>query len=198
VLDNVALAILDLHSTAGFIGGARSQALVAQVTNTVRVKTPSLGQLVRNLSGGTSRRSCLSKWFVRNCDVYIFDEPPAASTLARRSRSTASCRACRQGSRHHHGFLRADRVMNMSDRIAVVWNGRIVGQFARGEATDEQVMSYALGLPRAARPLRRHRRRTTGRSGRDEGRGQARAEELGILFAFVLVCAILAGCRRCS
>ena len=36
--------------------------------------------------------------------------------------------------------------MNMSDRIAVVWNGRIVRQFARGEATDEQVMSYALGL----------------------------------------------------
>jgi ABC-type sugar transport system ATPase subunit len=34
----------------------------------------------------------------------------------------------------------------MSDRIAVVWSGRIVGQFARDEASDEQVMSYALGL----------------------------------------------------
>jgi ABC-type sugar transport system ATPase subunit len=37
-------------------------------------------------------------------------------------------------------------VMNISDRIAVVWNGRIVREFARGEASDEQVMSHALGL----------------------------------------------------
>jgi ABC-type sugar transport system ATPase subunit len=37
-------------------------------------------------------------------------------------------------------------VMAMSDRIAVVWGGRIVGQFARGEVNEEQVMSHALGL----------------------------------------------------
>jgi ABC-type sugar transport system ATPase subunit len=36
--------------------------------------------------------------------------------------------------------------MAMSDRIAVVWNGQIVGQFGRGEVNEEQVMSYALGL----------------------------------------------------
>jgi len=37
-------------------------------------------------------------------------------------------------------------VMNLSDRIAVVWGGQIVGEFARGQVTEEQVMSYALGL----------------------------------------------------
>jgi ABC-type sugar transport system ATPase subunit len=37
-------------------------------------------------------------------------------------------------------------VMNVSDRVAVVWSGRIVAEFQRGEATDEEVMSRALGL----------------------------------------------------
>jgi len=105
VLDNVALAILDLHSTAGFIRRREITALVTQVTNAVRVKTPSLGQLVRNLSGGNQQKVVLSKWFVRNCDVYIFDEPTRGIDVGREGRDLPPhAGACRQGSRHHHGF----------------------------------------------------------------------------------------------
>jgi len=147
VLDNVALAILDLHSTAGFIRRREVTALVAQVTNTVRVKTPSLGQLVRNLSGGNQQKVVLSKWFVRNCDVYIFDEPTRGIDVGAK---VEIYRLMQELAARGAGIIMVSsdliEVMNMSDRIAVVWNGRIVGQFARGEATDEQVMSYALGL----------------------------------------------------
>jgi len=73
--------------------------------------------------------------FVRNCDVYIFDEPPAASTLARSRDLPPHAGACRR--ERIIRFFRADRVMNMSDRIAVVWNGRIVGS-SRRRGTDEQ------------------------------------------------------------
>ena len=41
----------------------------------IGVKTPSIRQLVRNLSGGNQQKVVLTKWFIRNCDVYIFDEP---------------------------------------------------------------------------------------------------------------------------
>ena len=147
VLDNVALAILDLHSTAGFIRRREVTALVAQVTKAVRVKTPSLGQLVRNLSGGNQQKVVLSKWFVRNCDVYIFDEPTRGIDVGAK---VEIYRLMQELAARGAGIIMVSseliEVMNMSDRIAVVWNGRIVRQFARGEATDEQVMSYALGL----------------------------------------------------
>src|SRR5207302_480387 len=147
VLDNVALAILDLHSTAGFIRRREVTALVAQVTKAVRVKTPSLGQLVRNLSGGNQQKVVLSKWFVRNCDVYIFDEPTRGIDVGAK---VEIYRLMQELAARGAGIIMVSsellEIMNMSDRIAVIWNGRIVGQFARGEATDEQVMSYALGL----------------------------------------------------
>jgi ribose transport system ATP-binding protein len=147
VLDNVALAILDLHSFAGFIRRREVSALVTQVTNTVRVKTPSLAQLVRNLSGGNQQKVVLSKWFVRNCDVYIFDEPTRGIDVGAK---VEIYRLMQELAARGAGIIMVSseliEVMNMSDRIAVVWSGRIVGQFARGEATDEQVMSYALGL----------------------------------------------------
>lgn len=147
VLDNVALTILDLHSIAGFIRRREVTALVTQVTNTVRVKTPSLAQLVRNLSGGNQQKVVLSKWFVRNCDVYIFDEPTRGIDVGAK---VEIYRLMQELAARGAGIIMVSseliEVMNMSDRIAVVWNGRIVGQFARGEATEEQVMSYALGL----------------------------------------------------
>ena len=147
VLDNVALAILDLHSIAGFIRRREVTALVTQVTNTVRVKTPSLKQLVRNLSGGNQQKVVLSKWFVRNCDVYIFDEPTRGIDVGAK---VEIYRLMQELAARGAGIIMVSseliEVMNMSDRIAVVWNGRIVGQFARGEVTEEQVMSYALGL----------------------------------------------------
>ena len=147
VLDNVALAILDLHSTAGFIRRREVMALVAQVTKAVRVKTPSLAQLVRNLSGGNQQKVVLSKWFVRNCDVYIFDEPTRGIDVGAK---VEIYRLMQELAARGAGIIMVSseliEVMNMSDRIAVVWDGRIVGQFARGEVTDEQVMSYALGL----------------------------------------------------
>ena len=147
VLDNVALTILDLYSTAGLIRRHAVADLVTQVVNSVRVKTPSLGQMVRNLSGGNQQKVVLSKWFIRNCHVYIFDEPTRGIDVGAK---VEIYRLMQELAARGAGIIMISselhEVMNISDRIAVVWNGRIVREFARGEASDEQVMSHALGL----------------------------------------------------
>jgi len=147
VLDNIALTVLDLFSTAGLIRRRALLGVVARVVTSVRVKTPSLNQLVRNLSGGNQQKVVLSKWFVRNCDVYIFDEPTRGIDVGAK---VEIYRLMQDLAARGAGIIMVSselhEVMNMSDRIAVVWSGRIVGEFARGEASDEQVMSRALGL----------------------------------------------------
>jgi ribose transport system ATP-binding protein len=147
VLDNVALTILDLHSLLGFIKQRIVFSLVTRMSESVGVKTPSLRQLVRNLSGGNQQKVVLSKWFVRNCDVYIFDEPTRGIDVGAK---VEIYRLMQNLAANGAGIIMVSseliEVMNMSDRIAVVSNGRIVHEFERGEATDEVVMSWALGL----------------------------------------------------
>jgi ribose transport system ATP-binding protein len=102
---------------------------------------------VRYLSGGNQQKVVLSKWFIRKCEVYIFDEPTrgidvgAQVEIYRLMQDLAA-----RGAAIIMVSSDLPEVMNLSDRIAVVWSGRIVGTFARGEVNEEQVMGYALGL----------------------------------------------------
>jgi len=147
VLDNIALTVLDLYSFFGFIKRRIVTGLVRKMSGEVGVRTPSLAQLVRNLSGGNQQKVVLSKWFVRDCDVYIFDEPTRGIDVGAK---VEIYRLMQNLAAQGAGIIMVSseliEVMNMSDRIAVVCNGRIVTEFVRGQATDEEVMSWALGL----------------------------------------------------
>jgi ABC-type sugar transport system ATPase subunit len=148
VFDNVALTVLDLHSSmVGLIKRREVTSLVSRVAQTIRVRTPSLAQTVRNLSGGNQQKVVLSKWFVRDCDIYIFDEPTRGIDVGAK---VEIYKLMQELAARGAAIIMVSsdllEVMAMSDRIAVVWGGRIVGQFARGEVNEEQVMSYALGL----------------------------------------------------
>ena len=147
VMDNSALTIFDLHHKFGFIRWREIRGLVMEMVKSLGIKTPSLSQTVRNLSGGNQQKVVLSKWFVRHCDVYIFDEPTrgidvgAKAEIYRLMQSLAANGAAVI-------MISSDlpEVMNISTRMLVVYGGRIVKEFGRNDATEEQVMSYALGL----------------------------------------------------
>ena len=147
VMDNSALTIFDLHTTLGFIRWPDIAQLVNNMVRSLGIRTPSLRQEVKNLSGGNQQKVVLSKWFVRNCDVYIFDEPTRGIDVGAKAEiyklmvSLAS-----KGAAIIMISSDLPEVMNMANRILVVYAGRIVSEYRRGEATEEQVMSDALGL----------------------------------------------------
>jgi ribose transport system ATP-binding protein len=147
VLDNSALTIFDLHTRGGFILWREIAKLVRQMIGGLGIRTPSLAQTVRNLSGGNQQKVVLSKWFVRRCEVYIFDEPTRGIDVGAKVEIYKLMESLAAGGA---GIIMVSsellEVMNVPHRIAVVYNGRIVKEFARGDATQEQVMSYALGF----------------------------------------------------
>jgi len=147
VMDNSALTIFDLHTTFGFIRWPDIAQRVMEMVRNLGIRTPSLRQEVKNLSGGNQQKVVLSKWFVRNCDVYIFDEPTRGIDVGAKAEIYKLMQSlARNGASIIMISSDLPEVMNMANRILVVYGGRIVKEFRRGEGTEEQVMSYALGL----------------------------------------------------
>jgi ribose transport system ATP-binding protein len=147
VMDNSALTIFDLHTTLGFIRWPDIAQRVTEMVRSLGIRTPSLRQEVKNLSGGNQQKVVLSKWFVRNCDVYIFDEPTRGIDVGAKAEIyKLMVSLANKGAAIIMISSDLPEVMNMASRILVVYAGRIVSEYRRGEATEEQVMSDALGL----------------------------------------------------
>ena len=151
VFDNAALATLDRHSSFGWLRMRALGDAIASIVKGIGVKTPSVHQTVRNLSGGNQQKVVLAKWFIRTCEVYIFDEPTRGIDVgAKVEIYRLMQRLAQRGAAIIMISSELPEIMNMSDRIEVVYRGRIVKEFLRGEADEEEVMRYALGVAEAA------------------------------------------------
>ena len=147
VFDNSALTVLDKYSFFGFLRQKDLAGLVQKMISKMDIKTPSADQQVRFLSGGNQQKVVLAKWFVRHCQVYIFDEPTRGIDVGAKVEIYKLMQnLAQEGAAVIMVSSELPEIMNMSDRIEVVFGGRIVKEFKKGEATNEHVMEYALGL----------------------------------------------------
>ena len=147
VFDNAALSVLDLYSTAGVLHRRKITDEVNTMIDSMNIKTPSVKQLVINLSGGNQQKVVLAKWFIRHCDVYIFDEPTRGIDVGAKVEIYRLMQnLAKRGAAVIMISSELPEVMNISDRAAVVFEGRIVKEFRKGELNEEQVMEYSLGL----------------------------------------------------
>lgn len=147
VFDNAAITVLERYSRFGLLQRKLITGKVKKMINDLAIKTPSTKQKTQNLSGGNQQKVVLSKWFIRDCDLYIFDEPTrgidvgAKVEIYKLMQSLAG-----KGAGIIMVSSELTEIMNMSDRIEVVYDGRIVKEFAKGETDEEEVMEYSLGL----------------------------------------------------
>jgi len=120
----------------------------AELVDALRIKTPSITQTAKNLSGGNQQKVVIAKWLVKDCDILIFDEPTRGidvgakeeiykllNDLAGRGKSIIMISS------------ELPEVLRMSHRIVVMSEGRIVGQLTADEANQERVMHYATLRP---------------------------------------------------
>jgi ribose transport system ATP-binding protein len=146
VRENVSLPHLELFSHLGRIDRAQEGSAVAKLARELRIRTPSLEQLVRNLSGGNQQKVVLAKWLLKNAKVICFDEPTRGIDVGAKAEIYELMVQLAQSGT---GILMASselpEVLGMSMRIAVMHNGRLVQIFNRGEATQEAIIRYATG-----------------------------------------------------
>ncbi|MFW6313471.1 MAG: sugar ABC transporter ATP-binding protein, partial [Spirochaetota bacterium] len=75
VKDNIVMATYDRFDRGPFIRKRKIAEAAKEYVDRLNIKTPSVDQLIRHLSGGNQQKVVLAKWLIRNCDILIFDEP---------------------------------------------------------------------------------------------------------------------------
>ena len=144
VKDNLVLATLDQFDFGPFVRYDAVTEIAEEYVDKLNIKTPTVDQLVRNLSGGNQQKVVLAKWLIRNSDILIFDEPTRGIDVGAKSEIYSLMNElAAQGKSIMMISSELPEILRMSDRIMVMCEGRITGELQISEATQEKVMEYA-------------------------------------------------------
>lgn len=145
VAANVGLsALAERFQSWGFVNDRAMRAAAREYVDTLRIKTPSVKQTTKNLSGGNQQKVVIAKWLVKDCDILIFDEPTrgidvgAKEEIYRLLNDLAA-----SGKSIVMISSELPEILRMSHRIVVMSEGRVTGTLEAEEATQERVMHYA-------------------------------------------------------
>lgn len=148
VRENTTLAALPSLTPMGFIQSKREVAVSQEYVKNLGVRTPSIEQKVKNLSGGNQQKVVLSKWLLTNSKVLILDEPTRGIDVgAKVEIYQLMNRLVAQGIGLIMISSELPEVLGMADRILVMRQGRLVGEMSRADATQEKVGELAVGVP---------------------------------------------------
>jgi ribose transport system ATP-binding protein len=145
VRDNVVLASMPAFTNSfGFVQDKNIGAAAADYISRLRIRTPSIGQLVQNLSGGNQQKTVVAKWLVRDCDILIFDEPTRGIDVGAKDEIYALLDdLAAQGKAIIMISSELPEILRMSHRIAVMCQGRLTAVLDNADATQEKIMHFA-------------------------------------------------------
>jgi D-xylose transport system ATP-binding protein len=126
------------------------EAAVAQrAVDDMHIKTPSLEAEVATLSGGNQQKVVLGKWLLTKPKVLLLDEPTRGIDVGAKQEIYAEiARLAAEGMAIVLVSSELPEVLGLSDRVLVLHEGRVTGEFDRAEATAEAVMACAMGHAR--------------------------------------------------
>lgn len=144
VAENSTMATMKEYMSGIFINKNKENAVAQEYVDKLKTKTPSVDQLVVNLSGGNQQKVVIAKWLIRNCDILIFDEPTRGIDVGAKSEIYHLMNVLAQeGKSIIMISSEMTEILRMSDRIIVMCEGRKTGEIDIAEATQENIMQAA-------------------------------------------------------
>jgi ribose transport system ATP-binding protein len=108
------------------------------------IKTPGIQQMVRNLSGGNQQKVVIGKWLTADTEILIFDEPTRGIDVGAKSEIYRLLNELAHAGKSIIMISsELPEILRMSHRIVVMCEGRITGELAAAEATQEKIMRLA-------------------------------------------------------
>lgn len=128
----------------GTVNRKKEKEIVDQSVRSLRIKLPNAQVAAGSLSGGNQQKVVVAKWLVRNSRVVIFDEPTRGIDVAAKVEIYNLMNQLKQ-SGIGVMFVSSEmpEVMGMSDRIIVMCDGRITGEFMIEDATQDKILTKA-------------------------------------------------------
>ena len=144
VAHNVTLAALKRFLTLGFIQMRAESAAVLRSIDELRIKTPSRFAIVNNLSGGNQQKVVLAKGLLNRPMVLLLDEPTRGIDVGAKAEIySLISHLAQSGAAILMASSELPEILAMCDRVLVLCEGRLTGEFTRSEATQERIMEAA-------------------------------------------------------
>ncbi|QMU69994.1 sugar ABC transporter ATP-binding protein [Streptacidiphilus sp. P02-A3a] len=146
VRENIVLAALPRLSRGGVVSAARQDAVVSLFMDRLRIKASSPEQRVSDLSGGNQQKVLLARWLCMNPKVLLLDEPTRGIDVGAKAEVQSLIdELAREGLAVVLISSELEELVEGSDRIQVLKDGRVVGRLTGAEVTEEGVLAALAG-----------------------------------------------------
>lgn len=142
---NITISNLDLFSRKGIIRSKDLHAAVLDIVKKLRIKPPNPKRITSTLSGGNQQKVVIAKWMLKECKVFIFDEPTRGVDVGAK---VEIYKVINELANQGAGIIMISsdlpELLGISDRILVMKEGKIVRELDRAEATEQEIIKNAL------------------------------------------------------
>ena len=141
IRENTSMAVLDSVSRNSFVIRSQERALARESIKQLSIRATGPEQVTNKLSGGNQQKVVVSKWLASQPSLLIMDEPTRGIDVGAKAEihRLMSRLAAEQGLAILMISSELPEILAMSDRILVMREGRLVGEFSREQATQELV-----------------------------------------------------------
>jgi inositol transport system ATP-binding protein len=151
VRDNMTIANLERFSPGWILQKRQMERACQDQRKALAIKTPSLSQLIMNLSGGNQQKVLVSRWLLTLPDILMIDEPTRGIDVGAKSEiHRLMSGLAKEGKAIVMVSSEMPEILGMSDRVLVMAGGRITAEFSREEVTQEKVLAAATFVAPAA------------------------------------------------
>lgn len=142
---NIALSSMErFTSSLGLVNSQQTAQAGRRYVEQLGIKTPSLSQLVRLLSGGNQQKIVIAKWLLRDCDILFFDEPTRGIDVGAKSEIYKLLEAlAAEGRAVVVISSELPEILRLAHRVLVMCEGTITGELSAAQATQEKIMHFA-------------------------------------------------------
>ena len=144
---NCSIAALKSLSKRSVVNTKQEDELGKHYQERLNIKTPSMTQLVKNLSGGNQQKVVLAKTLATNSEILIFDEPTRGIDVGAKQEIYLLMRElAKQGKAILMITSDMQELLGMSDRILVLYEGQMAGELPRESFSQDRVLKLASGM----------------------------------------------------
>ena len=143
---NLSAAALSKFCNGSFVSKAKTEKNAHEYVEGLDIKTPSIKQHVKNLSGGNQQKVAVGKWLAADCDVYIFDEPTKGVDVgAKQDIFRLINDITLRGNSVIYASCENAELLSITDRIYVLFDGRVMAELETAKTDEDEIMHYAVG-----------------------------------------------------
>ncbi len=143
--ENVSLPFLQAFSVFGWVLRSRERARALDVIQRLRVVTPGVEALVKNLSGGNQQKVVVGRWLTQKPSVMLFDEATQGIDIKAKREIYDLAQQLSEDAAVIYASSDIDEVMAISDRVLVMRDGRVVAEVDPANTDRRLVLEYATG-----------------------------------------------------